>query len=176
MFDKNLTRETIIQSLEPVISVFEETVVPKEVELLANNTYAPDYAWMYSFEKKLKYRIEDVLGRKLGVTRERELFGAGGAISEGLSNAFIHGHKKDTERPIAIWTCVSKQGLGVSITDEGAGFDFDRIMQRFKSKKSFFHVAGNGFSLYYKSTVCSASFRERGRQLCLLYPLKLPET
>lgn len=171
MFQDNLTQETIVQQLRPIISVFEVEVVPDQVELLQNNTYKLNYAWMYSFEKRLKYRIQDLLGFKFSYEQEKILFGVGGVFSEGLSNAFVHGHKKDTSLPITVWVSVSKKGLGFSITDQGKGFDFGTILQSFQEGKSFYHIAGNGFPLLSNSEHFSASFQKNGTQLCLLYHL-----
>lgn len=171
MFRENLTQKKIKQLLQPIISVFEEEVVPDQVELLQNNTYKLNYAWMYSFEKRLKYRIQDLLGYKLTYEQEKILFGVGGAVSEGLSNAFVHGHKKNTSLPITVWVSVSKKGLGFSITDQGEGFDFGTILQSYQEGKSFYHIAGNGFPLLSNSKHFSACFQKNGTQLCLLYHL-----
>jgi anti-sigma regulatory factor (Ser/Thr protein kinase) len=171
MFQENLTQETIEQQLQPVISVLEETVIPNQVELLQNNTYTLNYAWMYSFEKRLKYRIQDLLGYKLNFNQEKILFGVGGVVSEGLSNAFVHGHKKNPSLPISVWVSASKKGLGFSITDQGTGFDFEAILQSYRDGKSFYHIAGNGFPLLSNSMDFSACFQKNGTQLCLIYHL-----
>ncbi len=171
MFIDNLTQETIKKHLQPVIAVFEEHIVPNEVELLQNNTYALNYAWMYSFEKRLKYRIQDLLGYKLSYSQEKKLFGTGAAFSEGLSNAFVHGHKKDTRLAMMVWVSVSKKGLGFSITDQGTGFDFDSTLQKYKSGKSFYNIAGNGFPLLFHSQDFLACFQKNGTQLNLVFRL-----
>ncbi len=169
MFDRTLDPDTVKWRLAPLTAEFDDQVIPEQVELLKNNAYAANYAWMYSFEKQLKYRVEAVLGFKLHHVQERVLFGSGGAFSEGLSNAFAHGHAKDTSRVITVWTAVSAKGLGFSITDQGAGFDFDQVMTQFKGKRMFFHIAGNGFSRLHRSPAVHANYRENGRQLCLLF-------
>lgn len=169
MFRENLTRETILEQLNPVISVFENKVIPQKVELLANNSYSEKYAWMYSFEKNLKYRIQRDLGYKLGYKNERILFGAGGAISEAMSNAFVHGHKKDMFKPISIWSAVSQKGLGFSVCDLGKGFDFSNVEQSFQSGQTFYHIAGNGFSLFSQSSKVSFCYHQSGIELCILF-------
>jgi len=171
MFEENLSQQTIVQQLQPLITQFEEEIVPIKVELLPNNRYAQNYAWMYSYEKKLKYRIQKHLGFKLIYSQEKVLFGAGGVVSEGLSNAFVHGHKKDRFVPINIWTAVSKKGLGFAITDSGKGFDENSIMKSFKNGGDFFHIAGNGFSLFEASPDFSACYQNGGKTFCILYLL-----
>ncbi len=169
MFKKNLTQEKIEKQLFPVISSFEEHVIPSQVELLPNNTYALNYAWMYSFEKKLKYRIEDLLCYKINYDQEKVLFGTGGAVSEGLSNAFAHGHKKDIDLSILVWVSVSKKGLGFSITDQGSGFDVETILNQYQKGEAFFNIAGNCFPLLFSSKDFFACYQRNGTQLCILY-------
>lgn len=172
MFQDNLTRDTITRRLHPVISTFEEEVTPQLVELLPNNQYTTDYAWMYSFEKKLKYRIQGLLRRKLVPRQERILFGAGGVVSEAISNAFVHGHKKDRYMPIRVWATVSKKGLGFSIVDKGTGFDIAEVQQTYSNGRQFFNIAGNGFSLFHQSSDFTVCYQMYGKELCILYPLR----
>ncbi len=171
MFIENLTPEKMESRLQPVITTFEELIVPSKVELLPNNTYAENYAWMYSFEKQLKYKIEGFLKNKFRYNQEKLLFGAGGAVSEGLSNAFVHGHKKDTRKPISIWVCVAKKGLGFAISDTGKGFNYQKILQRYKGGEAFFSIAGNGFSQLYNGEEIDACYDNSGTTLNLLYTL-----
>lgn len=171
MFQDNISKEYIIRELNPVISIFEERVVPNQVELLDNNNYTQNYAWMYSFEKRLKYRIENLLGFKLTYDQERIIFGVGGGVAEGLSNSFVHGHHKNQEQSFNVWVAVSQKGLGFVISDSGPGFDFNDIFTKFKKGKSYFNIAGNGFSLLYNSKDFFACYREHGTQLCLLFPI-----
>ena len=171
MFVENITRESIEQQLQPIITIFEEQVTPSKVELLPNNTYALNYAWMYSFEKNLKYKIEGFLKNKFRYTQEKLLFGAGGAVSEGLSNAFVHGHKKDIHKTITVWVCVSKKGLGFVISDKGEGFNYHTIKERFTGGEPFFSIAGNGFTQLYKAEKIAACYRNSGKSLYLVYIL-----
>lgn len=174
MFADVLTQERIAERLHPVLATQAESVVPCRVELLPNNTYALNYAWMYSFEKQLKYRIEELSNKKLSYSQEKTLFGPGGAVSEGLSNAFAHGHKKDPRKAIDIWVCVSRRGLGFTISDQGEGFDYQAILRRYQSGESFYLIAGNGFSNLYNSTELVASYTQAGTRLGILYLFTRP--
>ena len=169
MLDNQLSRQYICEYLEPLLDIFEKEVVPGQVELLANNGYSLNYAWMYSFEKRLKYTIEGVLRTKFTYRQERLLFGAGGVFSEGLSNAFAHGHKKKMEIPISVWVAVSKKGLGIAIKDRGKGFDVEEVFGHYRKGKPFFHIAGNGLKALSLSKQIMACYRDNGTQLCLLY-------
>ena len=171
MFQDDISKEYIIKELNPVIAVFEEQVIPSQVELIDNNNYTQNYAWMYSFEKRLKYRIEKLLDCKLTYDQERIIFGVGGAVAEGLSNSFVHGHHKNENMSFNVWVTVSTKGLGFVITDSGPGFNFNDIYIKFKKGKSYFNIAGNGFSLLNNSNDIYACYRMHGTQLCILYPI-----
>jgi len=64
---------------EPLLTSWVDTVVPRDVELVPNNLYIAPYAWMYSYEKRLRVRLEVALGRPLHAL-ERLLFGSDGRV------------------------------------------------------------------------------------------------
>ena len=161
--------EEMVDALSPVLAQWREQVVPGEVELLPNNRYSPRYAWMFSYEKRLKYRIEALVGRPLGEL-EHHLFGSDGAFSEGLSNAFVHGHRRDPERPLEICCAVGRRGLAFSIRDRGPGFDVARQLELARRGAARYHFAGNGMRVLAESTTIRASYEEEGRRLNLLAP------
>ncbi len=163
--------DRMVDMVSPVVLRWAEEVVPRSVELLPNNRYSPRYAWMFSFEKRLKYRIEDALGRRLG-SLERELFGADGAFSEGLSNAFVHGHGRDPSRPIGIHCAVGLQGLAFSIRDRGPGFAVAEQLELARQGSSRYHFAGNGLRVLVSAPGIHAFYEGGGRRLDLMAPFQ----
>jgi len=159
--------EEMIEATAPVVDRWSVVVVPGRVELLPNNRYSPRYAWMFSFEKRLKYRVENVLGKPLGNV-ERILFGVDGAFSEGLSNAFVHGHRRDPERPIRVRCCVGGGGLAFSISDTGDGFPVVEHLGSLRRGSARYHFAGNGLRVLMDSTTVQASYSNAGKTLNLL--------
>ncbi len=159
--------EEMVEAIGPVLARWTDDLVPGSVELLPNNRYSPRYAWMFSYEKQLKYRIEDLLGRPLGAV-ERILFSVDGAFSEGLSNAFVHGHGRDPEKVIAITSAVGRNGLAFSLRDGGPGFPVTEHLECARRGAGKFHFAGNGLRVLLNSPVIHASFSEGGRQLNLM--------
>jgi two-component sensor histidine kinase len=119
---------------------------------------------MYSYEKQLKYRIEDVLGRSLGEL-ERDLFGADGVLSEALSNAFVHGHRRDQYQAIEVACQVGENGLLFSIRDQGQGFDLMRAMAELARGGTYFHMAGNGLRALAQKPGVIASYDNGGSVL-----------
>ena len=162
--------ERMVELVRPVIAEWTEEVVPGRVELLPHNRYSPRYAWMFSFEKRLKHRIEDTLGRPLGPL-ERELFGADGVFSEGLSNAFVHGHGRDSDRPIRVGCVIGRAGLVLAIQDRGSGFSVAEHLERAQRGSPSFHFAGNGLRSFIASRHVHVSLTHGGRRLNLLVPL-----
>lgn len=162
-----LTYECMIGRIGPLLDEWNDSVIPSQVELLASNQYSPRYAWMFSYEKRLKSRIEGVLARDLAAW-ECRLFGADGALSEGLSNAFVHAHRRDPARPIEVRCAVAQKGLAFSIQDQGSGFDVPRAVAQLKHSGRYYHLAGNGLRSLAESPHIVTSFASRGRVLNLL--------
>jgi len=154
---------------EPVACWLEE-IVPEEVTLLPSNAYSPRYAWMFAFEKRWKYRVEEALGRPLGAL-ERLLLGADGAISETLSNAYVHGNRRNALLPISVTTVLGQHSLALRITDQGQGFDVARAIAGLERGSTYFHVAGNGLRALARSSAVTAGFEARGRAVALYVPL-----
>ncbi len=158
----DLTFATICEGLVPVCDEWYEEVIPREVELLTDTQYAPQYSWMFSYEKRLKYRIEKAIGHRLGAL-ERELFGPDGAFSESLSNAFVHGHKRDPNQTIKVRCTVSSKGIAFSISDQGCGFDVRQIVGAAENGSTYASFGGNGMRALCRREAIVASFCNEGR-------------
>ncbi len=158
--------ETFRSEIDPVLDQWKDVVIPRDVEIMPNFGYTPDYAWMYSYEKRLKYRIEACCRRRLG-SLERLLFGEDGVFSEALSNAFVHGNRRRTDLPIEIVTVVGKRGLAFSIGDSGDGFDFEATLEAVARGLVYFKCAGNGLRALHNREDIVASYAGNGRILHL---------
>jgi len=154
----------------PLLGEWVDEVVPGRVEALSHSAYSPVYAWMFAYEKGLKRRIQRTLGRPLGPW-ERRLFGADGALSEGLSNAFLHGHKRDPSRVIRVACGVGRLALTFAVTDGGTGFDVGATVARATSGGAYFHVAGNGLKCFERTPGLEVAHTNGGRTLHLLVDL-----
>lgn len=163
--------DRMVDAVSPMIDQWAEDVVPGSVELLPNNRYSPRYAWMFSYEKRLKYRIEKVIGRPLGAL-ERDLFGVDGVFSEALSNAFVHGHGRNPGRSIEIRCAVGRHGLVFSVRDQGPGFAVAKQLELARRGNARYHFAGNGLRALVGSHRIWASYAEDGRRLDLLAPFE----
>lgn len=156
--------------LGPLAAEWRDVVVPAEVDVLPDSLYTPAYAWMYAYEKGLRDRIEKALRRPLG-RRERDLFGPDTALSETLSNAFVHGHGRDPVRPITVHCLISRVALGFSVRDGGDGFDVEAKLAQVRRDGGYYRMAGNGLRVLVRSQGVEASFEDGGRTanvLCVI--------
>ena len=167
MINLSLDFESMAVRLQPLLRGWVDTVVPREVELVSNPGYKAAYAWMFSYERDLRDRIFGVLGRQVPVL-ERVFFGADGVASEGLSNAFVHGHQRDPERPIRVRCVVGETGVALAIMDSGPGFDIEATLKLMDQKREYFHQAGNGIRAFIGVENLTTSFSDGGRTLNLL--------
>lgn len=171
---EDLSIDSLLRRLAPVRAEWRDRVVPDEVEILEHFEYRPGYAWMYSYEKELKRRIESALDRPLG-SFERALFGTGGCLSEGLSNAWAHGHQRNGRLAIGVQTIVSRRGLAFAVRDQGPGFDVEAVLaQASRGSRGFYHFAGNGLRTLIARPDLSFTFGDGGRTLLLHLPLVRP--
>jgi hypothetical protein len=166
MLISSRTYESFIDQLPSILDSWEDQIIPSKVDLLANPRYSPRYAWMFSYERRLRDRISSVVGRKHREL-ERLLFGAGGVLSESLSNSFVHGHRRNPNLPIRLRCTIGSNALVLSITDSGTGFDVDAVLRRLRSRENYFHIAGNGLRSLEEEENCLASFSDEGRTLTL---------
>lgn len=157
-----LSMDELLAPIAPVLAEWTDEVVPAAVPVISDHRYKPDYAWMYSYEKTLKYRIEDALGRSIG-SLEKALFGVDGALSEVLSNAFVHGHRRDPSRAITVFIVVGERGVVARVQDQGPGFDVQRVVRLAKDGGTYFQLAGNGLRTLLQRRDVTAYFSENGR-------------
>lgn len=153
---------------------WRDVVVPEKVELIGNNRYASGYAWMFSYERVLKRRIEEALTRRLDRDEERRLFGENGVVSEALSNAFVHGHRRSLEMPIIVTCSLGSTGVVISVRDHGDGFDVADVLSGLKGGGRYYRVAGNGLRAIDGAGEIAAMYDEGGRRIAMFIPFRLP--
>jgi Histidine kinase-like ATPase domain len=166
MIARHLSFDALCRPLEPLVARWMDAVVPQQVEPVPNNLYSSTYAWMYAYERGFRDRLEHALGRPLGAA-ERVLFGTDGVVSEGLSNAFVHGHGRAENLPIEVECRAAWCAIGVSIRDRGHGFDVDQVLDALSRGRSYYRFAGNGLRALDRNPRVLASWGGGGRALYL---------
>lgn len=164
---------TCLQRIAPMIESWTDTIVPAAIVPIHGPTYRREYAWMYAYERTIKTRIHRALGHSLGNV-ERCLFGADGAVSEALANAFLHGHRRDPGRPIELRCAIGRRGVAFLVRDQGPGFDVGAALDSLARGGTYFHIAGNGLRAIATALEVEAWYSEGGRALTLLVALRPP--
>ncbi|MCS7005652.1 MAG: ATP-binding protein [Cytophagales bacterium] len=90
-------------------------------------------------EKSLKLKIPSLLDNirivESFIDHAKELYGFDDdiygnimiAVTESVSNAIIHGNKKDKEKNVTIILEVNEHEISFTVQDEGKGFDYTRL-------------------------------------------------
>lgn len=160
----DLTLEDGLSRIRNPQILFRETLVPSACGKNPNSTYRPEYDWLFTYERILAGILEPWTAHL-----RYDLIGEKGVLCEALSNAFCHGHKKDSSKPIVLSIYLGDRGLIVRVKDEGAGFDLRQVEEQFVRGKSYFHLAGNGLRLMIHSPHFQIFFTDGGTGFNLMY-------
>lgn len=171
MLNDHLTWKEVENRLHPILAEEKKCIIPATVDPLENNQYNEAYAWMYATEKAILHWLERESGKSIPYDLSKTMFGVDGGFSEGLSNAFVHGNKKDSSRPIWIDVLFSQKGVGFSIKDSGKGFDVKHVAYGYSNGLPFFHIAGNGFKALNTLISLQAGYEEGGTRLNLKFDI-----
>jgi len=75
----------------------------------------------------LVQEMSDAVGRQAGLTDDQR-YDVGVAIRETVINAIRHGNRQDVMRQVTVeWRGSATEGLSVTVSDEGSGFDPEAI-------------------------------------------------
>lgn len=160
----DLTAERALQLIGPSEVLMDEDIVPARYPTAPNSPYRRGYDWLYHVERKLIRLLKPWLGDHRLV-----LLGEHGLLSEGLSNAFCHGHGRNPQSPIHLTIRLGEEGILVEIRDTGHGFDVRRTLKRFHAGKAYFSVAGNGIQRMAESQGFGVFFNTHGNAFYLMH-------
>ena len=164
MFEE-MTIEMVLERISPWKLILSWSIVPKEFDTVKHSPYRPGYDWLFTVERKLFRLIEP---RILEI--DDGLIGPGGVLSEGLSNAYCHGHNRNPSLPIKLDVYDGSVGIVITITDTGMGFDWKNTLDEMVRGKMFFHCAGNGFRIMNKIQHVKINYDNRGNTLVFFIP------
>ncbi|PLY01969.1 MAG: hypothetical protein C0622_06205 [Desulfuromonas sp.] len=160
----SLTCPEALQEIADAKLIFDEIFVPKECPPASHSPYLPEYEWLFITERKLARFLDPWLK-----SYRPELIGSGGMISEALSNAYCHAHKRNARLPIQVTIYEGKAGLLLKIKDAGEGFDIDGMVSKFLSNKNYFYNAGNGTKCMFETKNFGIFYAENGTAFHLMY-------
>jgi serine/threonine-protein kinase RsbW len=102
-------------------------------------------------ELKLPSRVEAIgeaaaavtdAARRLGFAEE-SLFGIDLAVREAITNAVLHGNRRDETIPFEVGVAGTDAGLTVTVRDRGAGFDASHLPDP-TAEENLLKVSGRG--------------------------------
>ena len=145
----------------------KDEVIPKQFPECPNTPYQPEYDWLFQYERDLAA----FLGKWLSSYRY-ELIGEKGILCEALSNAFSHGNRKDPFKTIQVRIWLGENGLLVKIKDNGDGFNVRETYERYRKRKRYYALAGNGMRLMAESENFGVFYDAGGTIFYMLYLFK----
>jgi serine/threonine-protein kinase RsbW len=87
------------------------------------------------------------------------------ALTEAVQNAIIHGNRADASKRVFVMLDPKKEGLWLSVADEGDGFDFDKAMAE---ESLYENTEKKGLALIRK-IADDVRFKNRGRVIEMLF-------
>ena len=88
------------------------------------------------------------------------------AVTEAVENAIVHGNSEDRAKAVRIKEELTREGLWITVTDEGIGFNYREYLQ--KAKDAGFNSEKTGLLVIQK--LCDElRFSRDGRSLMMLF-------
>lgn len=155
--------------------LLEERSTPAELPVAPHSPYRPGYEWLFLLERRIARVMEPWMKQDPRYACFRDdLLGPGGLFTEGLSNAFCHGHGRDPQIPLELKLWASSQGVLLRLEDEGRGFDHQQVLSRLTAGRTYYQVAGSGFRHMCDHPIFQVFFTDRGTAWHLLARLERP--
>ena len=105
------------------------------------------------------------LQKEVSLTQE-EAFDIKLVLEEALTNAIKHGNQFDPKRAVTVCVSLLDDYLTISVKDEGAGFDADKIPDPTREDK-LMKTSGRGVFLI-KKIMDEVRFVNGGREICMV--------
>ncbi|PKN46813.1 MAG: hypothetical protein CVU59_04900 [Deltaproteobacteria bacterium HGW-Deltaproteobacteria-17] len=151
--------------LEPASCIYHDLLVPGEILEPSHHPYREEYGWLFVVERRIRRILSPFLEERL----RNELVGSRGILSEVLSNAYCHGHRRKIHLPIEIGIFNGKTGLLIQVLDQGTGFHVPKVISGLQRGHGYFHNAGNGMRLMSDHADFEIFFDDEGRSCNILY-------
>lgn len=90
-------------------------------------------------------------------------------LSEAATNAILHGNKENPNKKVTIRSTVSNGKLVITVKDEGAGFDPDKIPDPLK-EENLLNIGGRGVYLI-EEYADNLQFEDNGTKLIMFFDL-----
>ncbi len=110
--------------------------------------------------------LDELLHRLEGLHwARRDIFGVHLAVDEALVNAILHGNALDKAKHVRFCYWLSPEKVRVEITDEGPGFDPDRLPD--PTDSAHLNCPGGRGVMLMRAFMSRVEFRNRGNHVVL---------
>ena len=89
------------------------------------------------------------------------------SIDEALSNAVVHGNRRDPRKTVSVRAFVRPERWGVEVSDEGEGFDWKAWLERLREGTDPYAMSGRGIALIIASGA-EVVFLDGGRRVLIV--------
>jgi anti-sigma regulatory factor (Ser/Thr protein kinase) len=89
-------------------------------------------------------------------------------LRKAIGNSHRRGNKEDPSKWLVAEVVATSRGAVVSVTDEGDGFDFERVIRQFEHHEHYFTREGHGIA-YFARIGSLVSYADGGRTWLLRY-------
>ncbi len=93
------------------------------------------------------------------------------ALTEAFNNAVVHGNHNDPDKKVTIIFDIGYKGLSFSVTDEGNGFDPEKVPNPVDVENDADSEKGRGLFLI-RSLTDNVKFLDNGRSLELVFEIE----
>jgi serine/threonine-protein kinase RsbW len=87
------------------------------------------------------------------------------ALSEAVENAILHGNRGNMEKKLIIYLEPKKEGLWISVADQGEGFDFNAAM----ANESLYESSERKGLALIRKIADEVRFKNKGRVIEMLF-------
>lgn len=117
-----------------------------------------------SIEGAVEFLVERC--REVGFDRDKVRLNLRVGLTEALANAILYGNSRDPEKHVRVEARFSPESLVVRVTDEGHGFDPDRVPDPTVPRNRR-RVSGRGLFLIRK-LMDQVEFNEQGNSITMI--------
>jgi hypothetical protein len=89
-------------------------------------------------------------------------------VKKGVGNAYKWGNHSDPALKIHVEVAATRRGVLVTITDEGAGFDVERVLAAYRNHEHYFTHGGSGIA-HFDRARSSISYGDEGRTVLICF-------
>jgi len=168
MIDLKLTREQMLAKIRA-----SEFSLERELSDPTSPEFAALPSFRYHSVKRTRSEVYGALcagfaARFANIEPERVIRDITRPLKKALGNSYKRGNRGDPAKNITLDIVFTPEGVVVSASDEGEGFDFEAVCSGFREGKAYFEHHGDGFRCF-ENAESTISYADGGRTFLLCF-------